>query len=148
MCLLTQDCKGWRTRFSAIVSSVRRAKGSRPNWDQILHCNRCRQIIMVHSIYSHCKSSWFDPQEGFLADASSHRSHLSPSAHYRISSTGCLSPWGACTGAGWYKHYSLLKDMEKCSGPIADPRVIFKYPCMDGNALKLKYVFLGRSTPH
>lgn len=103
---------------------------------------------MAYSICSHCKSSYFDPQEEFLADSSSHRSRLSPPAHHPISFTGGLGPWGACSGAGWYMHYSLLKDVEKCSGPNVDPRAVFKYPCMDGNALKLKYVFLGRGTPH
>lgn len=119
-----------------------------PTGDHILHCNRCRQDIMAYGICFHYKSC-FSPQEGLLADTSSHRSQLSPPASHPTSFT--VSPlgwWGACSGVGWYIHYRLLKGMEKCSGFNADPRAVFKFPCLDGNALTLKYVFLGRGTLH
>lgn len=72
----TSTVKGEGHAFSHCIKCQGQVQD--PTGDQILHCNRCREIIMVHSICSHCKSSWLPPQEGFLVDASSHRSQLSP----------------------------------------------------------------------
>ena len=148
MCLLIQDSKRWRSCFSAIGIRYQEGQGFKT------------QLGIIFSIVTDAgKSLWyivFFPIVNLLVLTSRRDLWLMPvhtglGCHLQPttpSPSQAASVRGEPAMAGWYTHYNLLKDMEKRSGPRADARVIFKHPCMDGNALKLASVFLGRATPH
>lgn len=114
-----------------------------PTGAHILQCNRWKWDIIVYRICSHCKSPCLSPWKvPWLIPV-----HTGLSCHFP--SAGLPLSWsvGGLHRAGWCVHSRLLKDTEKRSDSKADPRVVFKCPCLCGNALKLSMFSLAEVPP-